>query len=308
MRLRDLRALLAMAILMLPVTRSQAQSGRPEFEVASLKSNSGCENTPRAGSLSPSPGLLEMPCVTLQALIQAAYGTFGDGVTANMQPLLIEGGPTWMTSDHYRLEAKAEGPARTELMAGPMLQELLEERFQLKTHRQTREMPVYSMTVTRSGLKVEALAEGACIPIDPRHLPPQPAPGQPPPNLCGFTMMGFTPKGNTMMEVRGVNMTQFAQRLSGRVDRLVIDKTGVAGKFNFHLEYALEPSMRGPAAVLGRGGDTTNAGNPSDLQMPGDPAPTIFGALQDQIGLRLSSDKGLVEFLVIDHVQKPTGN
>jgi len=77
---------MAVGLLLFPVAWSQEQltePARPQFEVASLKPSNGCENGPRAGNLSPSPGRLEMPCVTLQDLIPAAFGTFGDGVSIN---------------------------------------------------------------------------------------------------------------------------------------------------------------------------------------------------------------------------------
>ena len=103
-----------------------------------------------------------------------------------------------------------------------------------------------------------------------------------------------------MIEVRGSTMTQFAQRLSGRVDRTIVDKTGIAGKFNFHLEFTPDPNMPGQGVPAGRGGDS---GNP-----PADSGPNLFAALQEQIGLKLSSDKGPVSFLIIDHVEKPAAN
>jgi uncharacterized protein (TIGR03435 family) len=303
MKLRNLAV--SMASIALPAVLSRSQPAvppRPQFDVASLKPNNGCENTPRAGNLSPSPGRLELPCVTLQNLLQMAYGTFGDGATINAQPLPMEGGPAWMQSEHYSVSAKADGPVRTEMLAGPMLQAFLEERFQLKAHRETREMPVYAMTVAKIGLKVEPLAEGACTPIDLTHPPPPPAPGQPPPNLCGLMIMGLDPKGTMFMEVRGATMTQFAQRLSGRLDHTVVDKTGIAGKFNFRLEFAPDPAMRGQSVPAGRGGD---AGTPTP---PADSGPSLFVALQEQVGLKLSPDKGPGSVLIIDHVQKPTAN
>ena len=301
---------IALGILLLSAARSQEQSApaRPQFEVASLKPNNGCENTPRVGNLSPSPGRLEMPCVTLQSLIQSAFGTFGDGVSINTQPLHMEGGPSWMPSEHYSLSAKTDGPARTEMLAGPMLQALLEERFQLKTHRETREIPVYAMTVGKGGLKVQPLADDACIPLDLAHPPAPPKPGDPPPNLCGVMMMGSTAKGDMTIEVRGSTMTQFAQRLSGRLDRTVVDKTAIAGKFNFHLEFTPDPNMQGqavPAARGGDGGSAANPGNPGSLPEVG---PNLLVALQEQIGLKLSSDRGPVSFLIIDRVEKPTSN
>ena len=276
-------------ILLLPAARAQ-------FEVASLRTNPDCENVPRSGSLSPSPGRLEMPCVTLAGLLQTAYGTFADGVSINTQPLHMKGVPSWARSENYSLSAKADGPASTEMLAGPMLQAFLEERFRLKTHREMREMPVYSMTVGKGGLKVQALAEGDCTPLDLSHPPPLLKPGDPPPNVCGVLIIRPTGKGQTTMEVRGSTMTQFAQRLSGRVDRTVIDKTGIAGKFNFHLEFTPDPGAS--PADPGKAHDHADA----------DPAPTLFVALQEQLGLKLSPDKRLVTFLIVDHVEKPAAN
>jgi uncharacterized protein (TIGR03435 family) len=286
---------MAALVLLLPAARSQEQPpapARPHFEVASLKPNDGCENTPPGfGKLSPSPGRLEMPCITLAGLLQSAFGTFGDGVSINTQPLHMEGGPSWMRSEYYSLLAKADGPVRTEMLAGPMLQAFLEERFRLKTHLEMRDMPVYAMTVGKGGLKVRPLAEGACIPIDLTHPPDPPKPGDPRPNLCGA--MFITPpngKGETTIELRGATMTQFAQRLSGRVDRAVVDKTGIPGMFDFHLEFM------------------PDAADPGNAASPPDPGPDLFAALQEQIGLKLSPDKSPVSFLIIDQVEKPTAN
>jgi uncharacterized protein (TIGR03435 family) len=190
-------------------------------------------------------GRLEMHCMTLQSLIQAAFGTFGDGVSINPQPLHTEGGPLWMRSKYYSVSAKAAGPEPTEMVAGPMLQSLLEDRFQLQTHREMREIPVYAMTVAKGGLKVQPLAEGACSPIDMYHVPPPPKPGQPPPNLCGILLLRPAGNGDVMFELRGSTMTQFAQRLSGRVGRTVVDKTGLSGRFNFQLQFTPDPVGRG---------------------------------------------------------------
>jgi uncharacterized protein (TIGR03435 family) len=170
-----------------------------------------------------------MPCVTLAGLLRAAYATFADGVTINPQPLHMEGRPSWIQSDYYSLSAKADGPARTEMLAGPMLQALLEERFRLRSHREMREIPVYAMTTGKGGLKVQPLAEGACTPLDLNHPPPLLKPSDPPPNVCGVMLMRPNGKGEMTIEVRGSTMKQFARRLSQVLDRSVIDKTGIAG-------------------------------------------------------------------------------
>lgn len=300
MRLRLIMACAAAGMLA-PASPSQPAADRPRFEVASLKPNNGCEN--RGGNLSPSPGRLALPCITPGSLIRFAYGTFADGATISFQPLRVEGAPGWTESEYYNLEAKADGPVRTEMLAGPMLQVFLEERFQLRTHREAREMPVYALTVGKSGLKTPPLADGACTPIDLTHPPPPPAKGDPPPNLCGLMILGRDPKGTgaTWMEVRGATLTEFAQRLSGRVDRPVVDKTGIAGRYNFRLDFMPDTPGRGAPGA----GD---AGNPANLAPERASAPSIFDALQEQLGMKLTPEKGPVSYLVIDHMEKPTAN
>ena len=271
-------------LLLLPAVWGQ---DKPRYDVASLKPNNGCEGLPRpGGNFSPSPGRLEVPCVNLMNLIQMAFGTFGDGVAVNPTPLHTEGGPSWQQSEYYSVSAKSDGPVRTEVLAGPMLQTLLADRFQLKTHWEQREMPIYALSVTKGGLKVQRLPDDACTPIDFTHPPPPGKPGDPPPKLCGIMMVGPTGKGEMMVEVRGATMAQIAQRLSGRVDRTVVDKTGIEGRYNIHLEYTPDPAPPGTS----------------------DPGPTLFVALQEQAGLKLTPEKGPVQFLIIDHVEKPSAN
>jgi uncharacterized protein (TIGR03435 family) len=121
-------------------------------------------------------------------------------------------------------------------------------------------------------------------------------------------MLGTGRNGDMTIEVRGSTMTQLAQRLSGRVDRTIVDKTGIPGKFNFHLEFLPDPQMPGQGFPAGRGGELGNTPSPSDPASSPDARPNLFAALQQQIGLKLSSDKGSVSFLIIDHVEKPTAN
>jgi bla regulator protein blaR1 len=280
---------------------------RPQFEVASIRPNPGCENKPRWGVFSPSPNLLEMPCVNLKSLIQTAFGTFGDGITINPQPLHMEGGPSWMNSQYYSLSAKAYRPERTQMLAGPMLQTLLENRFRLKTHREMREMPVYATAVGKRGLKVQPLAEGACTPINLRQSPAPPKPGKLP-NVCGIMIIRPTGTGDMMIDVRGSTMTQFAQRLSQFAGRSVVDNTSIAGRFNFHLEFAPEHRMFGQGFPGGHGTDTGNVANSNNPLPPPETGPNLLVSLQEQIGLKLSSEKGPVSVLIIDHVEKPTAN
>jgi uncharacterized protein (TIGR03435 family) len=171
-----------------------------------------------------------------------------------------------------------------------------------------REVAVYALTVGNGSLKVQALPEGACTVLDLTHPPAPPKPGDPPPNVCGIMMLRPTGKGDMTIEVRGSTMTQFARRLSQFLDRTVVDKTGLEGNFNFRLEFAPDPNMPSQAFLAGRGGDAGNPADPGNPAPAGDSGPNLFTALHEQIGLKLSSDKGPASFLIIDHVEKPTAN
>jgi uncharacterized protein (TIGR03435 family) len=80
--------------------------------------------------------------------------------------LQLEGGPAWIGSDRYQINAKSETPAGKDLMNGPMLQALLEDRFQLRIHRETSEVPIYALTVAKGGLKLQPMDGGSCTPVD----------------------------------------------------------------------------------------------------------------------------------------------
>lgn len=282
-------------------TLSHAQTPAPEFDVASIKLNPNCANY-RGGRGAPfSTGRVNMECTTLQDLIQSAYGLFADGANFNQEmiQMSISGGPGWVQSDRYDLAAKAEGAAPVSQMMGPMLRALLEDRFKLKIRRESKETPVYALTAVKSGFKLQPVKEGSCIPIDFNHLPEPPEPGQPRPNYCGNMSMRMGPQGASM-DAHSLSLRDFCARLSTMgVDRKVIDKTGIVGLFDFHLEYTRD----GTSALPGRGGD--GGGNPPLAAPDG---PSIFSALQEQLGLKLTPDKAPVESLVIDHVEKPAAN
>jgi uncharacterized protein (TIGR03435 family) len=142
-----------------------------EFEVASVKPCDARSLPPgaRSGAITRSPGRLMMECVTLHSLIATAYVDYADGKRqgpASLQRMPIEGGPSWITSEHYTVDAKSDGPASLEMTQGPMLQALLEDRFQVKTHRVVREVPVYEMTLAKGGLKLAHSEEGSCVQRD----------------------------------------------------------------------------------------------------------------------------------------------
>ena len=272
-----------MGVVNAPLVRVHAQSGAvamPKFEVASIKPCIG-EAPNRSGSRSP--GRLNRECQTVMDLIRAAYVTFANGHVDLVSSIPIEGGPGWINSDRYTIDAKADGIPSEVMMSGPMLQALLEERFKLKVRRETKERLVYELTVAKGGPRLQPFTEGGCVPFDFTKYPPEVlAPGQ---SRCGGRNVK---KGlNRTIEERGMRLDDFCSVILGHLDRPVVDKTGITGRFDFHLEYALD-----------------------GVAPPDEPstAPSIFTAVQDQLGLKLVPPKGLSEFLVIDHVERPSAN
>ncbi len=148
-------------------------------------------------------------------------------------------------------------------MNGPMLQALLEDRFQLKIHRETREGSVYFLDVARGGPKLRSFTEGSCTPW------PTPPPPQLTKEYCSRLIYGLKPA----MEAQGVTLDDFSSMLRLVVGRPVIDKTGVTGRFDFKVEFSREGTDLA--------GIQAKDPAPSD---PGSSATSIFVAIQDQLG------------------------
>jgi uncharacterized protein (TIGR03435 family) len=263
---------------------------RPSFEVASIKpSPKNCTGPgPGAG---PTPGRIELPCVSVRLLIRAAYGLLSGGQLA-ARYVEVLGGPAWLDSDRYTITAKAEGPAKPVEMLGPMLQTLLEDRFQLKLHREPREHAVYVLTVAKGGPKLRPAKESKCPAVDLNDFSAWRDQGSTP---CGMPRMSRK-QGLTVVEFAAATMQEFASRAIF-LDRPVVDKTGLAGRYDIHLEFAREF----PAGSMRRNG--MEQPNPGPAESPG---PTVFTALREQLGLKLAADKAPVDVIVIDSVQRPT--
>ena len=265
---------------------AQGQSPDPAgFDVASVKPTA---STDGRALLQATPGRLVMTNLTLRRIILIAY---------EVQDYQIAGAPGWIDSEHYDVQAKAESNPSVQQMEGPMLRHLLEERFRLALHRETRQLPVYMLSIGKTGPKLQSSKEGSCTPYATNSPPPITPQGEPRPVFCGFQRTPIEGLNRTL-EAKGVTMAALATNLSrtytAALGRSIIDGTGLAGTFDFHLTWAMDP----PAAAPG-------AENTSPLDSTG---PSIFVALQEQLGLRLESTKGPVEVLVIDHIQKPSGN
>jgi uncharacterized protein (TIGR03435 family) len=261
------------------------------FEVASIRQNA---SHPSLMMVRTHAGGLTAENAPLRLLMQNAYG---------LQAFQISGGPGWIQSDGYDIEAKAGGKASHDQVL-LMLRSLLEDRFQLKLHRETRQLPVYALTVPKSGLKLKAPKDGSCVPVDPnadlpplRAAPGQPAPGRP----CGRVGVSGESFG-VRIEGGAVAMPEFTRMLAMVLGRPLIDRTGFAGTFDVRLDFTPDEAAAGLPRSAGAGDP---GGTPAaDAAGP----PPIFVAIQEQLGLRLEATKGPVEVLVIDHVERPSEN
>jgi uncharacterized protein (TIGR03435 family) len=165
-----LSAPIVIGVLKVPVIQAQnAPANTPKFEVASIRACADPLNASASGVHS-SPGRLATQCNELLNLIGNAYNAFADGHrNPNAGDTPINGGPRWLHSASYDINAKAEGNPTVEMMLGPMMQKLLEDRFQLKIHRQTSEGPVYFLTVARGGQSYSRSRKQAARPGPSRH-------------------------------------------------------------------------------------------------------------------------------------------
>lgn len=278
------------------------------FDVASVKpckaaeGNGGGRNAAGAGGAagSASPGRLDLKCRTVTGLIQMAYFQFADGKrTPPGRGIPVSGGAAWINSDRYDIDATAEAAPGQAMMSGPMLQALLEDRFQLKIHRETREVPVYALTVAKGGPKLQPAEPGKCIPRDPEHPVPR---SQWPSGLlpCGLFAPSPAKDGVYMYST---TLAYFCGQLSVLLDRDVVDRTGIAGQFDIHVEApSAEPSTGDIADGMPKQHAPIVRASPTGAM-----GSAIFDAVQ-KVGLKLESAKGSGEFLVIDRVERPSEN
>ena len=262
-------------------TPSPGTPNPPRFEVATVK-----RNVSGAAGLStvfqPS-GYYRAFNVRLRDLVSEAYRVRG---------FQVVGGPPWVATDRFDIEAKAEDPAMLALIAKPdgtrapsespflMLRELLKDRFKLTVHSEIREGPAYALLLARTargpGLRPPAVN---CAAIDPRNPPPGVG-------LCG----GIAPAAGRFT-ARAATMAQLARSLSILLQRLVIDRTGVSEPFDFDLEW------------------TPIDSNVADAATPVvEFAPSLLAALDEQLGVKLDAQRAPIEYIVIDNAAPPSDN
>ena len=277
--------------LILFATVLLAQTTKKSFEAASVKLNVRPIPASNMGNFMVFPGGRLSAEGPLLRLILDAYQIRGDELV---------GAPEWINSTRYEIEATANDPSMNIEQVWPLFRSLLEDRFQLTTHRETRQLPVYELSVAKSGSKMRTYREGTCFP-QPSNGPPIPPPppvagGTAPPPPCGRVYMGMF-DGKASLTGRQASVAEFVRVLANVLGRTVIDKTDLNGSFDFDLPFAPDTELEGLP------------GGPA-LPISADPntGATIFTAIQEQLGLKLESTKGAVQVIVIDGIQKPSEN
>ena len=277
------------AAVQAPVT-VQDPATLPSFDVVSIKENKSGDVM--QGSRRQ-PGRIIITNVPLRLSIINFFG---------LQPQQLIGGPEWIDSARYDITAQFAGevPLAEPGTVGPlqlMMQRVFAERFKLAVHTETREIPVYELTLARSdrvlGAKLKpaatdceavmnAMLKSAREGGPPPTAGPQLPDGRP---ACG---MRFGP--GSRLVAGGTSMAALARSMSNPAGRIVVDKTGLIGAFDFELEFTTDPVGGQPPAV-------------SDTNLP-----SLFTALEEQLGLKLVPERRPVEVLVIDRVERPTEN
>ena len=224
--------------------------------------------------------------------------TYGLGVEDGIR---VRGGPNWVRSDHYTIEAIADAAADAQTMKGPMLLELLQRRFQLKAHIEVEQIPAFALTVARGGVKIRPMEEGGCLRPSPmsgpfiepladvrRQAETIRSGGTP---ICGVSLADNGP--NVLIVGAGARLDGFP--LSLQLNASVIDRTGIQDAFNYILEFGLDESTPRVAGLQ-------RSTEPSDIPR----GPNIFAALEDQLGLKLEPALTPREFIVVDRVARPS--
>jgi uncharacterized protein (TIGR03435 family) len=290
-----------MAVGVSNISRLRAQSSAtpttnsPAFEVASVKQNTSGENRMMI-NIQPGGGFRAIGA-PLRELMGMAYGT--------PQPLssFIAGGPKWIDADRFDIVAKADrewqaGANGPPAALAPMLQTLLAERFKLAVHNDRRDMPIYALVLARRDGKLGPqmhVSSSDCAALmaatRARGGPPTlPAPGERPP--CGMRMFPGNFSGGS------ATITQLTNAIARFVSRTVVDRTGLTGNYDVDLQWTPDQMPQGLR------GDAPPGAPPLPVIDPN--GPSIFTAVQEQLGLKLESTKGPVDVLVIDRAERPT--
>ncbi len=271
---------------------------------------------PSGGPGTKDPGRIRYPFMSLKNILTNAYDVKNFQIS----------GPAWLDTERFDIEATMP-PETTKEQFRAMLQNLLAERFKLTIHRETKELPVYTLTVAKNGPKLtESPPESpkAETPSDPGDRPPplpigprgplkmgpDGFPIMPSPNGGRGGMSTFMMPNRARINAQKQTMQDLANRLTAVLNRPVTDATGLTAKFDFTLTYSPEGlnSAMGPMAAMASalvGPPPPGAPAPPEMES----APNLFSAIQSQLGLKLEPKKAPVDLIVIDHMEKaPTEN
>jgi uncharacterized protein (TIGR03435 family) len=247
------------------------------FDAASVKAvqSAGGRFTMSGGPGTNDPGRISYENIPLRIVLLSAYGL------KNYQLV----GPDWLNTLRFDITAKIPDGATKEQFQS-MLRSLLEARFRMTLHRESKELPIYDLLVAKKGPKLKAVTAQPTDEQIATALPGEGADGFPKLSMPSSGIVIETKNGAARITANAVTLAKFAEMLSGRVGRPVIDRTEIAGTYSFVVYF------------------TPEGATPSDSSEP-----DIFAAMQEQLGLRLEARKGPVEMLVIDYAEKiPTGN
>ena len=208
----------------------------------------------------------------------------------------IVGGPSWIDTDHYDINAKASSGfsekdgLQTVQRIEAMLRALLEDRFQVKVHTEMRDVPIYALVLANKEPRFGALFKPSTAKCYTRADPPPRDSPPDPTRQCGIR------GGNGNVTFVNITMEDIARSLADypAVSRPVMDRTGLVGRYDLHLEFT-------PAFVDSPNRDASQVANPN-----ADAGPNLFTALVEQAGLKLQAERGQAQFIVIDHVERPT--
>jgi uncharacterized protein (TIGR03435 family) len=248
---------------------AQSASPRPKFDAFEVATVKPVEPDPNGGRFIKmvSKNRFVEKAYTLKLLIAAAY---------DLNPKTISGGPTWVSSDLYDILALTPGdvqPTHAEQMS--MLRTLLTERFQLTFHREQKDFSIYELQVAKGGPRLKT---SASRPDEPAVVGP------------GVVY----PQSRVVLPGRNASMEDFVSLLQRAiVDRPVVDKTGLAGRYDFDLEWAPDETQFG-------GGVSTG----TEVSQ----SPPLFVAIEQQLGLKLVATRGPVAALIVDKAERPSAD
>jgi len=254
----------------LPPPKMMDIKAKPEFEVATIKPSD--PQRPGWGITVNRSGMFTTLNTNLSDLIKFAY---------SVHPKQIIGAPSWIDSEKFDVSAKPDTPGTPSVdQMRAMLQKLLADRFSLAFHKDKKELSAYAITVAKGGEKLKK-EENAPVPI---------------PGFGGMPQRGFNVRNATIAEFAAVMQAQF-------MDQPVVDQTGLGDtRYSFILKWTPDPSQN---TGFGAGPLPPNPQPPApDVDAP----PDLFTAMQQQLGLQMKTTKTAVDVVVIDKVQKPSGN